>query len=68
MPYNKVTEQDNTGGMSRLRSLRKQAAEGDPVCAEYLSQIALNTRAGGGFLWIETQLDMEEESDDFRPY
>ncbi len=48
--------------------IRKQAAEGDPVCAEWLSLAALNHKQGGGYGWIETQLDMEDEDDDFRPY
>lgn len=52
---------------ARLELLRKQARH-DPVCAEYLASIALNSRAGGGRAWIETQLDMEEEDDDFRPF
>lgn len=53
---------------ARLELVRKQAREGDSVCAEYLSLIALNSRAGGGRDWIETQLDMEEDDDDFRSY
>ena len=53
---------------ARVELIRKQAANGDPVCAEYLSLIALNSRAGGGRAWIETQLDMEDDDDDFRPY
>lgn len=49
---------------ARMKLVRKQAQEGDPVCAEYLALCALNSRAGGGRAWIETQLDMEEEFDD----
>ncbi len=52
---------------ARLELLRKQARH-DPVCSEYLALIALNSRAGGGRDWIETQLDMEEDEDDFHPY
>ena len=54
--------------VARLKMIRKQASRGDPVCAEYLSLIALNSRAGGGMDWIETQIDMEEGDDDFRPF
>ncbi len=45
----------------------KQARR-DPVCAEYLSQQAHNAFAGGGFAFIETMMDSEEDEDDFRPY
>ena len=48
--------------------IRKQAANGDPVCADALSIAALNFKQGGGYSWIETQLDMEDADDDFRPY
>lgn len=48
--------------------IRKQAANGDPVCAELLSLSALNHKQGGGYAWIDTQLDMEDDDDDFRPY
>lgn len=48
--------------------IRKQASEGDPVCAELLAISAVNHKQGGGFSWIDTQLDMEDEDDDFRPY
>lgn len=44
-----------------IQLIRQQAAEGDPVCAELLSLIALNHVQGGGYSWIETQLDMEVE-------
>lgn len=60
--------EDEQQKLARLQLLRKQAANGDPVCAEYLASIALNSRAGGGRAWIETQLDMEEDEDDFRPF
>jgi len=52
----------------RLERIRKQAQSGDKVCADYLSQIALDSQANNGRSWIETQLDMEEDDDDFRPY
>lgn len=48
--------------------IRKQAAEGDPVCAELLSLSALNHQQGGGYEWIDMQLDMEDDDDDFRPF
>lgn len=54
--------------IARTKMIRKQAAEGDPVCAEYLAVSALNNMAGGGYSWIDTQLDMEDENDDFRPW
>ena len=47
--------------------IRKQARR-DPVCAEYLSLLADNAFAGGGFAFIETMIDSEEDEDDFRPY
>jgi len=46
----------------------EQAKKGDEVCQDYLSEVALNSKRGGGFSWIEMQLDMEDEDDDFRPY
>jgi hypothetical protein len=52
----------------RLELIRKQATEGDSVCTEYLSSIALDSKARDGRVWIETQLDMEDDDDDFRPY
>lgn len=52
---------------ARNELIRKQARH-DPVCAEYLSQQAFNALAGGGFAFIETQLNSEEDEDDFRPY
>ena len=47
--------------------IRKQARY-DPVCSDYISQQAFNYLAGGGFAFIETQLNFEDEEDDFRPY
>lgn len=50
------------------KKIEEQAKKGDEVCQDYLSEIALNSKRGVGFSWIETQLDMEDEDDDFRPY
>ena len=58
----------DTEHLARTELIRKQASAGDPVCAEYLALVALNSRAGGGRDWIETQLDTEEDEDDFRPF
>lgn len=53
--------------IARNDLIRKQGRV-DPVCAEYISQQARNSKAGGGFSFIETLLDSEEDEDDFRPY
>lgn len=66
MDQQKISTSEDTTGI--LKRVRRQAVAGDPVCAEYLSQTALNNRAGGGYSWIETQLDMEDQDDDERPY
>ena len=47
--------------------IRKQARQ-DPICSDYISQQAFNHLAGGGFAFIETQLNFEDEEDDFRPF
>ena len=47
--------------------IRKQARH-DPVCSDYISQQAFNYLAGGGFAFIETQLNFEDNEDDFRPF
>lgn len=52
---------------ARNELIRKQARR-DPVCAEYLSQQAHNAFVGGGFAFIETLMDCEDDEDDFRPY
>jgi hypothetical protein len=57
-----VKEEDKQK-QARMELVRKQARH-DPVCAEYLNSCALNSCAGGGRAWIETQLDMEEGFDD----
>ena len=60
---------DDEQRKARLELLRQEAIfHRNSVCAEYLALIALNSRAGGGRAWIEEQLDMEEDDDDFRPY
>lgn len=49
-------------------ALIKKQARTDPVCAEYIAQQATLAQLGGGFAFIPTQLDMEDEDDDFRPF
>ncbi len=58
---------DEKQRQARNELIRKQARR-DPVCAEYLSQQAHNNFVGGGLSFIETQMDSEEDEDDFRPY
>ena len=58
---------EDTEKQARNELIRKQARH-DSICAEYLSQQAHNAFAGGGFAFIETVMDSEEEGDDFRPY
>lgn len=48
--------------------IQKQASENDTACIDVLRESAKNASLGGGFAWIDTQLDMEEEDDDFRPF
>lgn len=62
-----MIDPDDREKQARNELIRKQARR-DPVCAEYLSQQAFNALAGGGFAFIETQLNFEEDEDDFRPY
>lgn len=61
-----LEQEKETAAMTRR--IKKQAEKGDKVCAAMLTEIALQTKIGGGCLWIETQLDMEDFDDDFRPY
>lgn len=62
-----MTTPEEKEKQARYEMIRKQARR-DPICAEYLMQVAINNLADGGFAWIETQLDFEDEEDDFRPY
>lgn len=50
------------------KQIDRQAKQGDTVCQDYLAEQAMNEKRGGGFSWIETQLCMEDEDDDFRPF
>lgn len=54
--------------LARKKMIRDQAANGDAVCAALLAESAMNHACGNGQSWIDTQLDMEDEYDDFRPY
>ena len=54
--------------MKLTELVKKQAQEGDKVSQDYLTEQATNAKRGNGFSWIETQLDMEDYDDDFRPY
>lgn len=54
--------------LAMTNMIRKQAANGDSVCADALSLVALNFKQGVGYSRIESQLDMEDEDDGFRPY
>lgn len=62
-----MTTPEEKEKQARLELIRAQARH-DPVCAEYLAMVAINNLAGGATAWIETQLDFEEEENDFRPY
>ncbi len=66
-PQKKNEDESSKQKKARHELIRKQAHH-DPICAEYLSQQAHNAFDGGGFAFIETQLDSEEDEDDFRPY
>ena len=61
------TNEEDIQKQARNELIRRQARH-DPVCAELLSQQAYNAQAGGGFAFIETMLDADEDTDDFRPY
>ena len=50
------------------KQIDRQAKLGDTVCQDYIAEQAMNEKRGGGFSWIETQLCMEDEDDDFRPF
>jgi len=54
--------------LAKIEMIRKQAVNGDSICADLLSLSALNSSSTGGHAWIDTQIDMEEDDDDFRPY
>jgi hypothetical protein len=58
---------EDTEKIARNELIRQQARR-DPICAEYLALQATNAKAGNGFSFIETQLDAEEDDDDFRPF
>lgn len=66
MSRSRTTEEQS---IARNELIRRQARKGDSICAEYLSLQASNAKIGGGYAFIETMLDMQDEfDDDFRPY
>ena len=54
--------------MKLQKQIQEQALDGDSVCTELLAETTKNATSFDGKAWIDTQLDIEDDEDDFRPY